>query len=87
MIPKMTYYAVVSGMGRDRRYVPVSLPLVAAIADEAHYRPPPSFQEQHPHHGGGRGWAPEFRRRLEEQQLARRQRRAQRRPVQREVCK
>ena len=80
MIPTMTYYAVVSGMGRDRRHVPVSLPYVEAIADQPHYRPPPSFHEQHPQHGGSRGWAPEFRRRLEEQQRARqaRQQRGQR---------
>ena len=38
----MTFYAVVDGMGRTRRHVAVSLPLVEAIADLPHYQPPPA---------------------------------------------
>jgi hypothetical protein len=37
----MTYFAIVQHRAGRTRRVAVSLPYVAAIADQAHYRPPP----------------------------------------------
>ena len=36
----MKFYAVADGMGRTRRHVDISLPLIEAIAHEPHYQPP-----------------------------------------------
>jgi hypothetical protein len=68
----MTFYAVQDGStGRARRVLPITLPLVEAIADLPHYQPPApeAPQERRPY-----GWSPEYRRRLERQQRERQQR-------------
>jgi hypothetical protein len=36
----MKFYAIADGMGRTRRHVDISLPLIEAIGHEPHYQPP-----------------------------------------------